>query len=329
MDIPQSCQEDLQAWLHTIINMNNWTLPPPETPLFTSSRRSPDGALVPLSYSGYVKLVKGWVNKIGLDHRLYGTHSLRATLPVAYYRDTQDTLGTFSMMGHKDLRTTAYYMKQHSAIAPAAPTRAAFDTGIPVEQVSDPTVPLRPPRLTGDYPPGHQALVYGPEIADHPKWNPDNPWPEPKSHFDPDKNDDAEFDIERREGQLGDATASHPIRHDRAWWLWSHDQRRWLRVQAPAPTPPDHPDEGPAEFIVERYMIGPGKDDAMPFSEWLLTTSGQQFTDPGELERGTHNAAEKKETARYDALIKAQQEEADANRINYADINDIPSPRKP
>ena len=91
------------------------TLTSPLFPPLSSKHPWPEHRL---SYSSYVKMVKAWVAEIGLDERRYGTHSLRATLPSAYYEHTRDPMGAMKLFGHRSLTATADYLKKFIKVAP-------------------------------------------------------------------------------------------------------------------------------------------------------------------------------------------------------------------
>ncbi|MGK0291285.1 MAG: integrase [bacterium] len=80
-------------------------------PLFPSWKRDNQGNIKPLSYQQYLIIFKQWVSDIGLNPDLYGTHSLRSTIPVEYYRKTKDVLGASKMFGHRSTTSTAAYLE--------------------------------------------------------------------------------------------------------------------------------------------------------------------------------------------------------------------------
>lgn len=82
----------------------------PQLPLFPSFKRDSNGEIRALSYQQYFQLFKSWVAEIGLNPDLYGTHSLRSTIPVDYYRKTRDVLGASKMFGHGSTTPTAIYL---------------------------------------------------------------------------------------------------------------------------------------------------------------------------------------------------------------------------
>ena len=74
--------------------------------LFTSSRRGNR----PLSTRQYGRLVKDWIESIGLDPSLYGTHSLRRTKAVLIYRKTGNLRAVQLLLGHSKIESTVRYL---------------------------------------------------------------------------------------------------------------------------------------------------------------------------------------------------------------------------
>lgn len=84
----------------------------PDFPLFPSWKQDRNNQFQPLTYSRYLALLKQWVADIGLNPDQYGTHSLRSTIPVDYYRKTRDVVGASKLFGHKSTKTTAGYLDE-------------------------------------------------------------------------------------------------------------------------------------------------------------------------------------------------------------------------
>lgn len=63
-----------------------------------------------LSTRQYARLVKSWIDAIGLDPQLYGTHSLRRTKPTLIYRRTQNLRAVQLLLGHTKLESTVRYL---------------------------------------------------------------------------------------------------------------------------------------------------------------------------------------------------------------------------
>lgn len=84
----------------------------PHNPLFPSWKRTQNGGFAPLRYASYLQLFKEWIAEIGLNPDMYGTHSLRSSLPLEYYRKTKDLKGTSKMFAHADIKTTGIYVDE-------------------------------------------------------------------------------------------------------------------------------------------------------------------------------------------------------------------------
>ena len=74
--------------------------------LFTSRRRS--GRC--MSTRQYARLVAEWIGNIGLDPRLFGTHSLRRTKATLIYRRTGNLRAVQLLLGHTKIESTVRYL---------------------------------------------------------------------------------------------------------------------------------------------------------------------------------------------------------------------------
>jgi integrase len=74
--------------------------------LFTSRRRS-DRCM---STRQYARLVAEWIGNIGLDPRLFGTHSLRRTKATLIYRRTGNLRAVQLLLGHTKIESTVRYL---------------------------------------------------------------------------------------------------------------------------------------------------------------------------------------------------------------------------
>jgi integrase len=54
--------------------------------------------------------VSGWVESIGLDASLYGTHSLRRTKATLIYRRTGNLRAVKLLLGHTKIESTVRYL---------------------------------------------------------------------------------------------------------------------------------------------------------------------------------------------------------------------------
>jgi integrase len=58
----------------------------------------------------YARLVSGWLAIIGLDPRLFGTHSLRRTKATLIYRRTGNLRAVQLLLGHNKIESTVRYL---------------------------------------------------------------------------------------------------------------------------------------------------------------------------------------------------------------------------
>jgi integrase len=63
-----------------------------------------------LSRRQYARLFASWVADIGLDPRVYGTHSLRRTKASMIYRRTKNIRAVQLLLGHAKLESTVRYL---------------------------------------------------------------------------------------------------------------------------------------------------------------------------------------------------------------------------
>ena len=63
-----------------------------------------------LSTRQYAKIVAQWVTSIGLDHREYGTHTMRRTKATLIYRRTKNLRAVQLLLGHTKLESTVRYL---------------------------------------------------------------------------------------------------------------------------------------------------------------------------------------------------------------------------
>ena len=71
------------------------------------SRRRPRCCLSTRQYS---RLVSSWIAGIGLDPRLFGTHSLRRTKATLIYRRTGNLRAVQLLLGHTKIESTVRYL---------------------------------------------------------------------------------------------------------------------------------------------------------------------------------------------------------------------------
>jgi integrase len=63
-----------------------------------------------ISTRQFARLVHGWVESIGLESALYGTHSLRRTKAAHIYRKTGNLRAVQLLLGHTKLESTVRYL---------------------------------------------------------------------------------------------------------------------------------------------------------------------------------------------------------------------------
>ena len=74
--------------------------------LFTG-RRGPDRSITTRQYA---RLVSEWIGSVGLDPRLFGTHSLRRTKATLIYRRTGNLRAVQLLLGHTKIESTVRYL---------------------------------------------------------------------------------------------------------------------------------------------------------------------------------------------------------------------------
>jgi integrase len=70
-------------------------------------RRGPD---TNISTRQYARLVSEWIGSVGLDPRLFGTHSLRRTKATLIYRRTGNLRAVQLLLGHTKIESTVRYL---------------------------------------------------------------------------------------------------------------------------------------------------------------------------------------------------------------------------
>jgi integrase len=63
-----------------------------------------------LSTRQYARIVRKWVESIGLDVTAYGTHSMRRTKATLIYRRTKNLRAVQLLLGHTKLESTVRYL---------------------------------------------------------------------------------------------------------------------------------------------------------------------------------------------------------------------------
>jgi integrase len=98
-EITEQARDALKTW----ISHNHLR---PEDYLFASRINSSSH----ISTRQYARIVHRWVEMIGLDTSLYGTHSLRRTKATLIYRRTKNLRAVQLLLGHTKLESTVRYL---------------------------------------------------------------------------------------------------------------------------------------------------------------------------------------------------------------------------
>jgi integrase len=72
-----------------------------------AGRRGPQKSITTRQYA---RLVSDWIGSVGLDPRLYGTHSLRRTKATLIYRRTGNLRAVQLLLGHTKIEGTVRYL---------------------------------------------------------------------------------------------------------------------------------------------------------------------------------------------------------------------------
>ena len=64
----------------------------------------------PLKYKRYREIVRGWARLAHADPDVYGTHSMRRTIPAHIYRETRDIEAARQLLGHSSVASTSSYL---------------------------------------------------------------------------------------------------------------------------------------------------------------------------------------------------------------------------
>lgn len=82
-----------------------------------------------ISTRRYARLVRGWVNSIGLEPTSYGTHSMRRTKVAQIYRKTGNLRAVQLLLGHTKMDSTVRYLGVELEDALAISEAARFEGG--------------------------------------------------------------------------------------------------------------------------------------------------------------------------------------------------------
>ena len=98
-EITEQTRSALAAWIHQAQLRS-------QDCLFPSRLHTSDH----LSTRQYARIVKGWVQAIGLDPAMYGTHTMRRTKASLIYRRTKNLRAVQLLLGHTKLESTVRYL---------------------------------------------------------------------------------------------------------------------------------------------------------------------------------------------------------------------------
>ena len=98
-EITEQSRQSIRSWLNRRgSRLDDWLFP----------SRQVSGAH--LSTRQYARLLKEWVELLGLDRSAYGTHSLRRTKVSLLYRKTGNLRACQLLLGHTKLESTVRYL---------------------------------------------------------------------------------------------------------------------------------------------------------------------------------------------------------------------------
>lgn len=98
-EITEQARRSLGEWLRIRRqNSEGWLFP---------SRMRPESHL---STRQYIRLVKRWIARVGLEPAAYGTHSLGRSKVALLYRKTGNVRSCQLLLGHSKLENTARYL---------------------------------------------------------------------------------------------------------------------------------------------------------------------------------------------------------------------------
>ena len=98
-ELTEQTRDSISTWLNAL-------RPGSQQYLFPSRLRgSPH-----LSTRQYNRIVKEWVQSIGLDPSVYGTHTMRRTKATLIYRRTRNLRAVQLLLGHTKLESTVRYL---------------------------------------------------------------------------------------------------------------------------------------------------------------------------------------------------------------------------
>lgn len=98
-EITKQTRESLRKWIsHAALPFDKY--------LFSSRLHASQH----LSTRQYARIVKSWVQMIGLDPSVYATHSMRRTKATLIYKRTKNLRAVQLLLGHTKLESTVRYL---------------------------------------------------------------------------------------------------------------------------------------------------------------------------------------------------------------------------
>jgi integrase len=98
-EITKGTRESVQEWIHEA-NLTSSDY------LFKSRIHKSEH----ITTRQYNRLFRHWIEKLGLDHSLYSTHSMRRTKAYLIYQKTKNLRVVQLLLGHKKLESTVRYL---------------------------------------------------------------------------------------------------------------------------------------------------------------------------------------------------------------------------
>ena len=98
-EITEQTREAVNAWMQQANRQSG-------DYLFPNRRHSSR----PMTTRQYARLVRVWLDSVGMDGAAYGTHSLRRTKPTLIYRRTGNLRAVQLLLGHTKLESTVRYL---------------------------------------------------------------------------------------------------------------------------------------------------------------------------------------------------------------------------
>lgn len=105
--IADQTQQALSEWLHLNFGAALYPLPKEQA---TIAAEIDQELVFPISDRQYRNIVHAWAQRIGLNSKLYSTHSLRRTKAKEIYTQTRDVESIRRLLGHSSIAATHAYL---------------------------------------------------------------------------------------------------------------------------------------------------------------------------------------------------------------------------